>query len=623
MCGIAGIISEKWVTPAQIEGAQTSLQARGPDSWGSEQFSFSPEQGWRHAAIGSAALIHRRLSIRDLSTAAGQPMCNEDGSLWIIYNGEIYGWEEEAQGLRHQGHHFKSHSDTEFILHGYEEWGDAVLEHLRGMFSFSILDLRKRRLFLARDRLGEKPLFYTVENNLFAFASTVGALSKIVGTTHSWNPNAIDAFLTHRYIPAPLSIIEGFCKLPAAHSLVVSLESGIPVAAEPQEYWKPQPSPHDNPAALLKESIRLRLISDRPLGLFLSGGIDSQAIAALIAHGKMLPELPTFTASFPNSNSYDESGAAGEIAHRLGLSQTALPIKMQVEDLATIVGDLDEPFADPSAIPTWYLCQAAVKKIVVALSGDGGDELFAGYKRYHVHQRGAFFLPRYGKKRSWNTSSLSLKTARYGRLKRTLLSYQLGWEEAYALRFAAFDPISRAFLQPDISVETSYWRRPSKALSPMAWMLECDRLNYLPEYILKKSDLCGMAHGLELRSPMLDHRFFEAVLGMPLQERFTQPPKQFLQQQIGIHALVGPKRGFNPPLHAWLHQKSFAPIYDELPRALSSFTSGQLSAKSLTVFLNQARKDHRLDELTWMLIVLMFSLEKLARGNEEMVLKEI
>lgn len=610
MCGIAGIISEHLITPDQIEGTRESLRSRGPDGWGAQLFSYSPEKGWHQATTGQAALIQTRLSIQDVSTAAAQPMSNEDNSISIIYNGEIYGWEKEAKLLRERGHHFKSHSDTEFILHGYEEWGDAILERLRGMFAFSIIDLRKRRLFLARDRLGEKPLFYTTNKGLFAFASTARALSKLVETRIKpcVNPNAIDAFLTHRYIPAPLSIMEGFHKLPPAHSLVVSLEKGEPIAASPQEYWAPRPSSEADPAALFEESIRLRLTSDRPLGLFLSGGIDSQAIAAIIAHKKMLPQLPAFTASFPSNPCYDESLAAAEIAHRLGLQQTSLPITMQVEDVTAIVGDLDEPFADPSAIPTWYLCQAAAKKIVVALAGDGGDELFAGYKRYHVHERGASFLPRHGSIQCWNSSSLCLKTSRYGRLRRALLGYQLGWEDAYALRFSALDPLSRAFLQPDFSVKTSYWRRPNDALSPRAWMLECDRLNYLPEYILRKSDLCGMAHGLELRSPMLDHRFFEAVQGMPRAERFTIPTKQFLQHQIGPQTVLGPKRGFNPPLQAWLHQESLSSIYHELPTTLDALTNGQLSAKSLTAFFKLAQNDQRLDELTWMLMVLAFSL---------------
>lgn len=615
MCGIAGIVSKELITHPQIEGAARSLLSRGPDGSGSRNFAFSQEQGWHQAPgghMGQAALIHTRLSIRDLSTAAAQPMCNEDGSLWISYNGEIYGWEEEARVLRERGHHFKSHADTEFILHAYEEWGDGFLEHLRGMFAFAILDLRKRQLFLARDRLGEKPLFYTARNGLFAFASTASSLVKLVGTPHHLSPKAIDAFLTHRYIPAPLSIIEGFYKLPAAHSLFVSLEQGVPLVTEPKEYWKPDNSDQGDPGALLEESIRLRLVSDRPVGLFLSGGIDSQAIAAIIAREKMLPQLSTFTASFPDDHLFDEFQAAQTIAHRLKLSHTALAIKMQTEDIATIIGDLDEPFADPSAIPTWYLCQAAAKKIVVALTGDGGDELFAGYKRYHVHERGAFFLPRYGATQRWHSASLCLKTSAHGRLKRAWLGYQLGWEEAYALRFSAFDPLSRSFLQPDFSIETSYWRHPSALLTPQAWMLECDRLNYLPEYILRKSDLSGMAHGLELRSPMLDHRFFQAIQAMPARERFTKPAKQFLQKQIGASFLHGPKSGFNPPLHAWLHQQSFTSIYNDLPLTLESLTHGQFSATHLTTFFHLAKRDSRLDELTWMFLVLAFSLQKFA-----------
>jgi asparagine synthase (glutamine-hydrolysing) len=360
----------------------------------------------------------------------------------------------------------------------------------------------------------------------------------------------------------------------------------------------------------LEESIRLRLVSDRPLGLFLSGGIDSQAIATIIVREKMVPELSAFTACFPKDPLFDESDAAHEIARRLAIAHTRLPINMKPEDVATIISDLDEPFADPSAIPTWYLCQAAAQEIVVALSGDGGDELFGGYKRYALHERGTLFFPRHSRITRWNSSALCLKTTRYGRWQRALLGYQLGWEEAYALRFSALDPLSRSFLQPDFVVETSYWRRPSRSLSRWAWMLECDRLNYLPEYILRKSDLCGMAHGLELRSPMLDHRFFQAVQGMPKSERFTKPTKQFLQKQIGPQLLIGPKFGFNPPLHTWLHQQSMTSIYHDLPETLAALTNNQLSSKSLKTFFSLAQQDPRLDELTWLFVVLAFSLER-------------
>src|SRR3990167_1239855 len=416
MCGIAGLFSSNTLSEQSLINARSCLSTRGPDGEGTTFFSFSENNHWHHSAQGTAALLQTRLSIRDLSSAGAQPMKNEDGSVWIVYNGEIYGWEEEAQVLRSRGHHFASHCDTEFILHGYEEWGDAVLDHLRGMFAFAIVDLRKQRLFLGRDRLGEKPLFYTATNGTFAFASTARALLALTSphTKPQFNPNAIDAFLTHRYIPAPLSIIDGFYKLPAAHSMVVHLDQEKPIIEQPQSYWAPTPSPKKDPPLLFREAVDLRLASDRPLGVFLSGGIDSQAlVASLSGNNKVPSKLSTFTATFPNNPRYDESVAAAKIAKQWECNHTELPITMGPSDALSIIHDLDEPFADPSAIPTWYLCQAAVKKITVALAGDGGDELFAGYKRYGVHERAARLLPRHGKTPSrWNSSNLCLKTSR-------------------------------------------------------------------------------------------------------------------------------------------------------------------------------------------------------------------
>lgn len=629
MCGIAGIFHFEEISSTSIKAAKEALRSRGPDASGSAFFSFS-EKGWHHASEGHAALLQTRLSIRDTSDAALQPMKNEDGSVWIVYNGEVYGWEEEARYLRQRGHHFISTSDTEFILHGYEEWGDAVVERLRGMFAIAIFDLKKRRLLLARDRLGEKPLFYTATNGMLAFASTARALSNLMPSevSPSFDPRAIDAFLTHRYIPAPLSIIHGFQKLPAAHTLVVSLEKGSPSPAQPHRYWDiesriidkknhsfahQEASQQNDPKVFLEEAIRLRLVADRPLGLFLSGGIDSQAIAAVITHRQMMPDLKAFTATFPDNKTFDESAAAATIATRLRLHHTALPITMESSDAPQIIRDLDEPFADPSAIPTWYLCQAASQKIVVALAGDGGDELFAGYKRYRVHERSAPFLSRHGHAPTrWSSTRLCLKTSQRGRLRRAALAWQLGWQESYTLRFAALDPLSRAFLQPDFDVRSSYWQQPSSSLAPREWMLACDRLNYLPEYILRKSDLCGMAHGLELRSPFLDHRFFEAVCNMPEATRFSTPPKQFLIDQIRSQVLLGPKRGFNPPLHAWLYHSTLAALLHDLPHDLEELTNQQLSAKRLILLLKEAQQHARLDEITWMLLVLTLSLKQFA-----------
>jgi len=612
MCGIAGIFHQRSLSPDRLEAAREELRTRGPDGSGLRCFSYQQER-WNVSDRGTAALLQTRLSIRDLSDAGTQPMKNEDGSVWIVYNGEIYGWEQQADELKSRGHHFTGHCDTEFILHGYEEWGEAVLDRLRGMFAIAIFDLRRERLLLARDRLGEKPLFYRPEKNSFSFASSARALAALHGPEEPLrlNPRAIDAFLTHRYIPAPLSIFEGVYKLPAAHRLIVKLNRGKITVGKPEEYWKLTPEKTDV-SKIFHEAVEERLVSDRPLGIFLSGGIDSQAIAAAVAQSQCLSELKTFTATFPNDPRFDESTAAAEIAHRLGLSHRVLPITMSSSDAPRIIADLDEPFADPSSIPTWYLCQAAVQEIVVALAGDGGDELFAGYKRYAVHQRAARLLPRFSKKKSpWSSSHLCLKTSHRGRWERLLLSYQLGWEEAYALRFSALDPLSRAFLQPDLAVQAHYWRLPSSHLSVRDWMLECDQLNYLPEYILRKSDLCGMAHSLELRSPMVDHRFVAAVYGMSEHERFTHPSKKFLQNQIGPQAVTGPKRGFNPPLHQWLNQEPLLSLSQDLPRELEQLTDGQLALERLAALMCEAEKNSSLDEITWMLLTLRLSLDQL------------
>ena len=621
MCGIAGIFHQHSLLPTHVEAAREALRTRGPDGSGLRYFSYSPQKKWTPSEQGTrstAALLQTRLSIRDLSTAGAQPMQNEDASVWIVYNGEIYGWEQEAEELRRRGHRFAGHSDTEFILHGYEEWGEAILDRLRGMFAIAIFDLRREQLLLARDRLGEKPLFYRPGKKCFSFASSARALAALHGPEEPlrFNPLAIDAFLTHRYIPAPLSIFEGIYKLPAAHRLIVKLNQGEIAVGQPEEYWQLSPDATD-PAQLFHDSVQQRLVSDRSLGIFLSGGIDSQAITASVARNGQLAELTTFTATFPNDPRYDESTPAAEIARRLGLRHRELPITMNSLDAPRIIADLDEPFADPSAIPTWYLCQAAVQEIVVALAGDGGDELFAGYKRYAVHQRATRLLPRFSKKKSrWSSSDLCLKTSRRGRWRRLLLSYQLGWEEAYALRFSALDPLTRAFLQPDLTVQSNYWRLPASDLAPRDWMLECDRLNYLPEYILRKSDLCGMAHSLELRSPMVDHRFVAAVHGMSERERFTHPPKKFLQDQIGPQAVTGPKRGFNPPLHNWLQQPTLMDLCHDLPRELEQLTNGQLAADSLATLMREAEGNSSLDEVKWMLLVLRLSLEQLKKNSQ-------
>jgi len=600
MCGIAGIFGQSYPDSARLHRALAKLSQRGPDGTGVRLFD--------NKEAFNGALIHTRLSIRDLSVNGAQPMSNEDGSLWIVYNGECYGWEGDREYLESRGHRFRSGTDTEFILHGYEEWGRQVLERLRGMFAFAILDMRRGRLFCARDRLGKKPFYFTAKNGMFCFASTIGALRELMPEKPRLDPQGIDAYLAHRYVPSPLSIFEGVEKLPPAHFLIVDLENLR--ALQATEYWSPEPVVTNLVEDLLRESLRLRLVSDRPVGLFLSGGIDSHALASLLANN---PDVSAFTASFDDSR-FDEAAEASAIASSVGLKHSILPIKIKNDDIEAIVGDLDEPFADPSAIATWYLCREATQHVKVALSGDGGDELFAGYKRYQKHLASKKFgwlrplgliLPR--------QSGWIDKRNFFGRLARIRLQANLSWSDSYVLRFSGVDPITRAYLQPALKVlPLHHWRLPAFAATrdPLEWMLECDRLNYLPDYILKKGDLCGMAHGLELRSPYLDHKFFQSVIGMRREERFTNPPKALLRR-ISSRAEAGPKRGFNPPLDAWIASPRIRDWITELPQTLERLTGGQIEGVRLSRVL--AEGNGVSSEWLWQLVLLQISLSKLTK----------
>jgi len=605
MCGIAGFAGRRQVARPALEPVLRSLAQRGPDGAGATLFTREGE-GWRTTEAGPVGLIHTRLSIRDLSTNGAQPMANEDGSVWVVFNGEVYGWEAERDDLERRGHVFRSRTDTEFLIHGYEEWGEGVLDRLRGMFAFAILDLRRERLFCARDRLGKKPFYHAFGPAGFAFASTLHALRAVpLGLPFELDPEGVDAFLAHRYIPAPRTLYRGAGKLPAGHKL--TYEWGRRPEQPPviTAYWQPQPQAGADVVAQLRTAVGLRLVSDRPVGLFLSGGIDSRAVGKALAEAKVT--INAFTAGFPDAPpGYDETTEAAEAARRYRLPHQVLPIRMQAEDLPRILRDMDEPFADPSAIPTWYLCREASRAVTVALTGDGGDELFAGYKRYAVHlrtgwRRGLPTLPGNG----FRAAAPLNKRTLGGRLRRVGLEWRLRWTEAYALRFSGLDPLTRAFLQPGLGqVQAHYWRLPAGEFDPLGWMLECDWLNYLPDYILRKGDLCGMAHGLELRNPLLDHVLAQGIMGLPAAERFTSPTKRLLRTYLGETETVQPKRGFNPPLETWLRAGWLADRIQALPADLSRLTSGQLGRAPLETMVRDWRDRRVTDEVLWQLLVL-------------------
>ena len=554
MCGIGGHFGRP--RGADLRARMlAALASRGPDA---QHVAAFATDGTRlpDDAPAAAGLVHARLSIIDPRPEADQPMGSADGMVWISYNGEVHGWGEAARELTAAGGPFRTRADTEFILRGYEAWGiDGLLPRLTGMFAFALVDFRARRVHVVRDRMGEKPVVYAHSGDGFAFGSTVrSVLPWLPRDRRGFSPEAIDAYLAHRYVPAPRTIFAHVARLPNAHRLEYDLDRGTLAV---HRYWAPRPVAAADARALFDDAIALRLVADRPLGVFLSGGIDSGTIACRVA-ATGHRSLSTFSAAFPGS-ALDESAEAAATAAALGLPNERIVVPTAVgADFARIVAALDEPFADPSAFPTWYLARATERHVKVVLGGDGGDELFGGYKRIAKHLRNAW--------RGTLTVPLpALPDARPKGWRKALSELALDWESAYALR---------------------------------------------------KSDLMTMAHGLEARAPFLDHRFVEAVLALPPRERFTAPPKRYLAalapdlERLG--AFVRKKRGFNPPVGDWLA----GDLADRLPAvaaALGALTGGQLDAARVAAMVAAYAATPALAEQVLSLAILAESLAQLAR----------
>ncbi len=603
MCGIAGYFGTRSVAPATVERMLAALRRRGPDA---EHAVFWDAGLQRSDAPAPNALLHTRLSIIDPRPLADQPMSNAAGDVWIAYNGEVYDWAAAARELEAAGYAFRTRSDTEFILHAYEHWGSDCLSRLRGMFAIAILDLRRQALFLARDRLGLKPIVYAAREDGFAFGSTVRSLLPwLPPDARRTSHEAVDAYLAHRTIPAPRTIIDGVLRLPPAHWLRHDLRTGETTLGE---YWRPEPTAEDW-LATFDAAIRMRTVADRPLGLFLSSGIDSSAIACRLA-AMGFNRLRSFTAAFPGT-AFDESELAGRAAARLGMPHLDVPIPQGVEaDFGTIVADLDEPFADPSSVPTWYLARETTRHVKVVLGGDGGDEMFGGYKRYAKHLRTRW-------RRGLVLPALSApKGIGGGGWQRLAEELRLDWRAAYVLRFSGLTPGERAWLAPEATPRPHYWRLPpAGGPDDLATLLEIDRLNYLPDYILRKADLMTMAHGLELRAPFLDHRFVGALVGLPPQERFTVPAKRLLAPAMAALGDLDPfaqkKRGFNPPIAGWLHG-DLAPRLPGLGQRLAGLTGGLLDARRVDGFAAAWKERPGLGEQLLQLLILDESLAQIA-----------
>ena len=578
MCGIAGKFffdRERRVETELLRAMNRVLAHRGPDDSGIFQ-------------DGAIGLAHRRLSIIDLSPGGHQPMANADGTLWITYNGEIYNFRELRAGLEADGVRFRSQSDTEVILALWEREGVECLQRLCGMFAFAMWDARRRTLTLVRDRVGKKPLHYYVDDEKVLFASEPKGIFVDPSVRAEPDLDALHHYLTFGYVPSPRSAFRGVRKLSPAHYVEID-ERGVRTA----RYWRLSYRPKlriseaeacEALRAHLREAVRRRLISDVPLGAFLSGGIDSSAIVALMSE-ITAGSVKTFSIGFEEAK-YNELPWARLVAARYGTDHHELVVKPDAAAiLPEIVWHYNEPFADSSAIPTYYLAEMTRQRVTVALNGDAGDENFAGYERYRAHRLttrwdrvpapikraldvGVSMLPRGGDpaglprriRRFWADRHLDPRR-RYGRWMTVFTEAAKAdlYTPAFAAATAAVDPIDellRAYAladTPDLLDAT----------------LGADVGTYLPDDLLVKVDIASMAHGLEARSPMVDHEFMEFVAVLPSDFKLRRVEKKYLLKRavrdlVPEGILARPKQGFGVPISAWLKGPLREMLHDSL-----------------------------------------------------------
>ncbi len=576
MCGITGAVwtaAEKAIDRETLRRMVDSLRHRGPDDEGFYTSQIEVRSGY--GLMPGVALGHRRLSIIDLA-GGHQPMSNEDGSIWVAFNGEIYNYRDLRRRLEGTGHRFRTASDTETIVHLYEDEGPRALEYLNGMFALAVWDAHRAQLLLARDRLGQKPLAYRVEPDRLLFASELKALLEVADVPRRLSPQALDAYLTYQYVPHPQTIFEGIAKLPPAHYALY--RDG---KLEVRPYWQPDFSAEEErPAAEYAEELRermtsaveLRLRSDVPLGAFLSGGIDSSIVVGLMCRAAE-SSVRTFSIGFPVKE-YDETSYARLVAEQFGTEHEEFQVEPDaLEILPKLVWHYDEPFADSSAIPTWYVSQLTRRHVTVALSGDGGDELFAGYPRYRAVWMADFFdrLPGWLRGllagRYWQMLPASPRQKSFRRrLKR--FTEVLGETPArrYLQWIAIFNEARRAELYSEGFLATLPDVDPLSFLAeararitdrdPVTTASLADLVTYLPCDLMTKVDVASMAHGLECRQPFLDHRVVELAARMPLAQKFAWGQGKRILLETFSDLLPKPirkrpKMGFGVPLDHW------------------------------------------------------------------------
>ena len=590
MCGICGIVDFRSPKKAGLERSIRSmvgsLKHRGPDGMGFQ--TFPPSDMGPDVGLG-----HTRLSIIDLSDAGSQPMSNEDGSVWIVFNGEIYNFKELRGELKNKGHHFTSLTDTEVIVHLYEEYGRDCVGRLNGIFAFAILDCRKQRVILARDHIGIKPLYYSAAGAHFVFGSEIKAI--LASGYHSANVNwqAVHDYFTYLYIPCPQTVFEGISQVPPAHVLDFDLRKND---FELHKYWQVKDSEYlmedslcgleESTRALLTDCVSRQLMSDVPLGVFLSGGVDSPIVAGLMKETGA--EVRTFTVTFEGEEfaDYNEQERALAVSDHLGTTHQELPVK--IEDPLEML-DLGEFFDQPFGNPTYYLMQLISKRardhITVALCGAGGDELYAGYPRYRAARLAPLLrlLPRpvtsFGR---WclgripdNYRTMHLRRARefIDGLDSDPVRQFMNW--TYHLsegeKNKLFRESNKEYLPAQRVLEEAL--EASCLEDKNNRFLHLDVQTFLVDNILQYTDRMSMAVGLEVRVPLLDYRFVEASLNVPFANKLKGgESKRLLKRSFADFfpesVRRGPKKGFNVPLGRWMQESldkyfeaSFQPLH--------------------------------------------------------------
>lgn len=606
MCGIAGImsLSERPVLEDELREMCAALVARGPDD----------EGVYLGRGVG---LAMRRLSIIDLETGH-QPVCNEDGTVWLVLNGEIYNFQELRAELIARGHGFATSTDTEVIVHLYEDMGDRCVDRLRGMFAFALWDERRRRLLIARDRLGIKPLYYAIVKGRFLFASELKSILQLPEVERTVNWGALDHLLAYKTTSEQDSIVAGVRKLEPGHLL--TLEAG----GEPrtERYWSVRFEPETGRSeesvaeelrARLMESVRLHMVSDVPVGAFLSGGTDSSAVvAAMAAAGS--GRVKTFSIGF-RDEAFNELPFARMVAERLGTDHHELILEPNVMELLTdLAWDLDEPFGDSSAIPTYMVSKMAAQYVKVALSGDGGDELFAGYTEYVVEsrERRARFLPAPCR---WALGAASALIPEGAKGKNWLHHFSLTGPERYLDAVTLFKRRDRhRLLTAQVREQTEGCATERSRIERLThgtghWLSTLQSLDldhYLPLDILTKVDRMSMAHSLEARVPLLDHVFVEFAARIPVDMKF----KNGRTKHIFVEALRGllpdpvldrRKQGFAVPVGAWL-RKQLKPLLLETILSERCRRRGIFEAPVVEQVVRRHEQGRPLDSHLWTLI---------------------